>query len=127
MGTPRMHINYDAYEVINDLKNHLNCERPQAIEIAFAKGMSSPENDFSSTNKSNSKKWEVPVNIIKGDKYTLYKALIIEELKEDSLTEDELKNQFVYFIEKGAAIIKLELNRLNDLTDYRIAILNQDR
>ncbi|AOM83529.1 hypothetical protein BBEV_2171 [Salisediminibacterium beveridgei] len=67
------------------------------------------------------------MNIIKGDKYTLYKALIIEELKEDSLTEDELKNQFVYFIEKGAAIIKLELNRLNDLTDYRIAILNQDR
>lgn len=126
MGTPRMNISYDAYETINTLKNHLNCERPQAIEIVFAKGLSASDRQFSMTGKADNKKWEMPANLIKDDKYILYKSLIVEEIKEELVTEDDLKKYFIHFIEKGAAIVDLEINRLNELSDYRIEILNQD-
>lgn len=121
-----MHIKIESYEVINELKNHLNCSRPEAIEIALAKGIASNQSMAYSNTSSAMKKWEVPVNIIKDDKYILYRQLIIEELKKDDLSEEELKQYFIQYIEHGAKVIQMEFNRMNGLSDYRIEILNQE-
>lgn len=123
MANKKMNLTGTGKEILESLCDYLEVERPLAIKIALAKGLAKSEGQLSETYKDNKQKWIIPDNIIRDKEYLLFKHLIINEL-ENTISEDQLDDHFLSYIEYGLRIIQEEIENISSIEDYRIKILN---
>ena len=123
MANRRMYLSRNGKEILDFLCEVVDIERPQAIKISFAKGISKASGCIYNDFKDDKEKWQIPDNIIKDREFLLFKHLIINELG-ISLTEDQINHHMLLYIENGLRIIKEEIDNQSSLEDYRIVILN---
>ncbi|ALC90597.1 hypothetical protein AM500_12985 [Bacillus sp. FJAT-18017] len=121
MANRRMSLSEQGKEILDLLTDALEIDRPMAVRIGLAKGISistgQVNEDFAGGNK-----WTIPDGIIKDKEYLLFKHLIISEVKKP-LTEDELHKHMILFIEKGLRKLKLDLDNKSSLEDFRLSVL----
>lgn len=123
MSNRKMNLSGKGKELLDLLRDTLEVERAQAIKIALAKGIANADSMIQIGYHDSNKKWVIPDAIIRGDDYLLFKHLIINE-QERSLSENEVNDFMLLYIEHGLRIIKLEMESLTSLEDYRLSILN---
>ncbi|MEH6908858.1 hypothetical protein, partial [Neobacillus drentensis] len=100
----------------------LEIERPMAVKIALAKGISLSNGAITEVFDSGSNKWTIPDNIIKDKEFVMFKHLIINEVG-TPLNEAELHNHMLAFIEKGLRTLNEELKNKTSMEDFRLMIL----
>lgn len=122
MANKRMYLSGTGKEILDLLSEALEIERPQAIQIALAKGIKKAHINIQDQFKDDKDKWTIPDNIIKDREYLLFKHLIINEVNA-SLSEDQVNQYLLLYIEHGLRNIKEEMVNLSSLEDYRIVIL----
>jgi hypothetical protein len=123
MANKRMNLSGTGKEILDTLCEVLEIERPHGIKIAFAKGLSKATGKVGGGYNDIKPKWTIPDNIIRDKDYLLYKHLIINELQ-TSLSDDEVNEHMLRFIEYGLRIIDEEIKILATIEDYRIKVLN---
>lgn len=121
MANKRMYLSANAKEILDKLCDHLECDRPYGLTVAFAKGITDTQN--TKALPQDGKKWTVPDNVIRGDDYLLLKHLIINELNKP-INDEDVDKEMSYFIEKGLAVISHEFDELASIDDYQISIMN---
>lgn len=122
MANRRMNLSGQSKETLDLLCEHIECERPLAIKIALAKGISKANGMVTPSIDHSKPKWTIPDSIIREKDYLLFKHLIINEISEQ-LSEDKINEYMLLYIEYGLNIIKKEMEDLTSLEDYRLAIL----
>ncbi|GAA0503188.1 hypothetical protein GCM10008986_33530 [Salinibacillus aidingensis] len=122
MSNKRMHLSAKGKEILDLLSENIEVERPQAVKIALAKGLSISNGPILEDYSQDKNKWTIPDNIIKDKEYLLFKHLIINEIG-SHLAEDQINNHMLAYIEKGLREIEQIINNKSSLEDLRIAIL----
>jgi hypothetical protein len=118
-----MYLSEEGKEILDMVADSLEVERPMAVKIALAKGISiSREGSVLEEYPGSKNKWTIPDNIIKDKEFTLFKHLIINEVKE-SLNDEDLHKYMLDFIEKGLRKLKEEVENKTSLEDLRLKIL----
>ena len=118
----RMLLSEEGKEILDNIAAVLEIERPMAIKIALAKGISISEGVVIEDYNDGKNKWTIPDNIIKDKEFLLFKHLIINEVNMP-LNEDELHKHMLAFIEKGLRKLKNDLKNKTSLEDFRLKIL----
>jgi hypothetical protein len=122
MANRKMLLSGTGKQILDRLCEVLEIDRPYAIKIALAKGLSISNGEVNSDFSDSNQKWTIPDGIIRDKEYLLFKHLIINEL-EKALTEDEVHHHMILYIEYGLRIIEKEIESLSSLEDYRLTIL----
>lgn len=123
MANRKMNLSGTGKEILDRLCDHLDVDRPYGIHIALAKGIALTNKDMEFEEYKDSKpKWTIPDHIIRDREYLLFKHLIINEVQ-TSLTEEEINQYMLQYIEFGLRKIQIELEELTSLENYRIKIL----
>jgi hypothetical protein len=121
MSNRRMQLSEEGKEILDLIADIMEIERPMAVKIALAKGLSMANgpvtDDFHGGNK-----WTIPDNIIKDKEFLLFKHLIISEVN-IPLNEDELHKHMLAFIEKGLRILREIHRNKTSMEDFRLSIL----
>ncbi|MFJ7859080.1 hypothetical protein ACIQZM_14425 [Peribacillus sp. NPDC097206] len=117
-----MSLSEEGKIILDQIMDSLEVERPFAVKIALAKGISKSDSMITEEYSGGKNKWTIPDNIIKDKEFLLFKHLIINEVK-TSLDDENLHKHMIAFIEKGLRILKKELEEKTSIEDYRITIL----
>ncbi|MRX73052.1 hypothetical protein GJU40_12965 [Bacillus lacus] len=121
MSNRNISLSEEGKKILDQFVDLLEVDRPQAIKIALAKGISE-SNGALNANYALGKKWPIPDNIIKDREYVLFKHLIITELNQP-LSDEELHKYMLTFIEHGLRLVeKLHKNKTS-MEDFRLMIL----
>jgi hypothetical protein len=124
MANRKLNLSGSGKNILDELCNRLNIDRPNGIKLAFAKGLAKTVGKIENSEfNDNGQKWTIPDGIIRDKEYLLFKHLIINELQ-SPLNDDEVNKNLLLFIEKGLRIIENEINELSSLEDYRLTIFN---
>ncbi|KIV56075.1 hypothetical protein AM501_20605 [Aneurinibacillus migulanus] len=123
MSNRRMNLSGTGKEILEQLCETLEIERPQGIKLALAKGIAKATGRIKVEFKDSKPKWTIPENIIRDREFLLFKHLIINELQ-TPLNEEEVNQNMLLYIEYGLKIIKEDIENLSSMEDYRIKILN---
>ncbi|KIV56137.1 hypothetical protein AM501_20585 [Aneurinibacillus migulanus] len=103
---------------------NLNGKRPEALRIAFAKGISETKGEPLERNTTGG--WEIPERIIAvGEEYILYKHLIIERIAAPIYDHKMIDKYMLGYIEAGLEKMELEINELSDLDNYMLKLVQQ--
>ncbi|MFY4775832.1 hypothetical protein [Metabacillus sp. RGM 3146] len=123
MANKRMNLSEEGKEILDNIIALLETERPQAIKIALAKGISISDNvDIPQYNSSGKNKWTIPDSIIKDKEFTLFKHLIINEA-EKPLNDDTLHDYMIAYIEIGLRALDSLKKSKTSMEDFRLMIL----
>ena len=123
MSNRRMNLSGTGKEILDRLCANLEVARPQGIKISLAKGIASANGNAEMAKPNDSRsKWTIPDNIIRDKEYLLFKQLIINEIKH-AVTDEQVNQAMLNYIEYGLRIISDEMNELTSMEDYRISIL----
>jgi hypothetical protein len=122
MANRRMHLSGEGKEILDQLVDALEVDRPNAVKIALAKGLSMSDGALSSDYTGSKNKWTIPDNIIKDKEFILFKHLIINEVNKP-LNEEEIHQYMLAFIEHGLRKIEQQLKEKSSLGDNRLLIL----
>ncbi|USL34829.1 hypothetical protein [Priestia megaterium] len=122
MSNRRMSLSEEGKTILDRIVDSLECERPMAVKIALAKGISNSEGPVSEQYTGGKNKWTIPDNIIKDKEFLLFKHLIINEVNE-SLNDDDLHKHMLAFIEKGLRGLKEDLENKTSMEDFRLRII----
>ncbi|QLK09352.1 hypothetical protein BMG_6125 (plasmid) [Priestia megaterium] len=117
-----MLLSEEGKEILDRIIDSLECDRPMAVKIAFAKGISISDGPVSEQYTSGKNKWTIPDNIIKDKEFLLFKHLIINEVN-TPLDEDELHKHMLAFIEKGLRNLREDLENKTSMEDFRLQII----
>ncbi|MCK6207696.1 hypothetical protein KZX50_19835 [Bacillus infantis] len=120
MASRNMSLSEEGKNILDQVADLLDVDRPQALKIALAKGISE-SNGAINVNYDVGKKWPIP-DIIKDREYVLFKHLIFNELNE-SLSDTELHKAMVSFMEHGLRLIKELHKNKTSMEDFRLMIL----
>lgn len=122
MANRRMALSGEGKEILEKLAISLEIERPMAVKVALAKGISVSDGPVTEKYSGDGDKWDIPVGIIKDKEFLLFKHLIINEIG-IPLNDEELHKHMLTFIEKGLRAINDELENKTSMEDVRLAIL----
>jgi hypothetical protein len=122
MSNRRMQLSERGKEILDTLAETLEIERPMAVKIALAKGLSISNGAVTEEIEGGNHKWTIPEGIIKEKEFLLFKHLIINEVG-TSLNEPELHKHMLCFIENGLRKLEDDLNKKSSLADIRLNIL----
>lgn len=101
----------------------LELERPDALRLAFAKGLSSKE--LPTMQKKTLSNFEFPTSVItKNEEPVLIKHLIIERLQQ-KIEDKDLDKYILMFIEHGLDIMNKEIENLSDMENYLLYLLDK--
>ncbi|MGE1102037.1 hypothetical protein [Peribacillus simplex] len=122
MSNRRMSLSEEGKIILEQIMGSLEVERPLAVKISLAKGISCSDGEIIDEFVGGKNKWTIPDNIIKDKEFLLFKHLIINEAKK-SLDDESLHKYMLSFIEKGLRVLKNELDEKTSIEDFRITIL----
>ncbi|MFD0824425.1 hypothetical protein ACT8ZR_01995 [Neobacillus sp. M.A.Huq-85] len=122
MSNRRMQLSERGKKILDSVADILEVERPFAVKIALAKGISVSNGPVAEEFDGGKDKWTIPDNIIKDKEFLLFKHIIINEV-EKPLNEDELHKHMLSFIEKGLRKLNDELENKTSMEDFRLIIL----
>lgn len=122
MSNRRMSLSEEGKIILDQIMDSLEVERPLAVKISLAKGISCSDGEIIDEFVGGKNKWTIPDNIIKDKEFLLFKHLIINETKK-SLDDEILHKYMLSFIEKGLRVLKNELDEKTSIEDFRITIL----
>lgn len=117
-----MSLSGSGKEILDQMSQLLEIERPHGIKIALAKGISKFDGNFDIDYRDSKDKWNIPDNIIRDREYLLFKHLIIQEVQRP-LNDEEITQFMLYFIEFGLKTVQEEINNMSSMEDYRITVL----
>lgn len=118
-----MLLSKEGKNLLDELANILEMERPTVLKIALAKGIATSTGSITNEYGNSGEKWTIPDNIIKGDEFLLFKHLIINEADQPIRDEEVLHKHMLYYIEKGLRTLQYVNNNKNSLDDIRMSIL----
>lgn len=122
MSNKKMNLSGTGKDILESLCDQLEVDRPLGIKIALAKGISEAKGEILSEFNDHKPKWTIAESIIRDKEFLLFKHLIINEL-ETPLSEEEINNHMLKYIEFGLRTINKEIQEISSLEDYRIKIL----
>ncbi|MED4027946.1 hypothetical protein P4672_16975 [Priestia megaterium] len=122
MSNRRMLLSEEGKQILDRVVDSLECERPMAVKIALAKGISISEGPVSEQYSLGKNKWTIPDNIIKDKEFLLFKHLIINEVS-TPLADDDLHKHMLAFIEKGLRKLEDDLENKTSMEDFRLRII----
>ncbi|MCZ8538304.1 hypothetical protein M9R32_13995 [Paenisporosarcina quisquiliarum] len=122
MSNRRMNLSEEGKKILDLIVEILEVERPMAVKVALAKGISVSNGPVLETFSNSKNKWTIPDNIIKDKEYLLFKHLILNEVQKP-LDEEHLHQHMLLFIEKGLHTLKHEYEGKTSLEDFRLSIL----
>lgn len=122
MATKKMSLTAVNKETLDLVIEHLECERPFAIKLAFAKGIANTQGAANPILDKSNGFWTIPDNIIRGDDFLLFKHLVNNN-QQQNIPEDQLDKEILLYIEQGLIIMKAELENLTSLEDYRLKVI----
>lgn len=122
MSNRRMNLSEDGKKILDLIVEVLEVERPMAVKIALAKGISVSNGPVLDEFTNSKNKWTIPDSIIKDKEFLMFKHLIINEVQK-ALDEDQLHQHMLLFIEKGLQTLKNEYEGKTSLEDFRLTIL----
>jgi hypothetical protein len=122
MSNRRMQLSETGKEILDTIADTLEVERPMAVKIAFAKGLSISNGPVPYEFEGGNQKWTIPEGIIKDKEFLLFKHVIINEIG-SSLNEADLHKHMVAYIEKGLRKLDVDLKTKTSMEDFRLTIL----
>jgi hypothetical protein len=122
MANRRMSLSQQGKEILDKIVENLEIERPNAVKIALAKGISISTGPALEVYDGGQEKWTIPDNIIKDKEFLLFKHLIVNEVNM-TLDETELHKHMLAFIEKGLRRLYEDLKNKTSMEDFRLTIL----
>ena len=122
MANRRMSLSEEGKTILDKMVNILEVERPMAVKIALAKGISVSKEPVEEEYTGGKNKWTIPDGIIKDKEFLLFKHLIINEVN-TALDEDLLNKHMLAYIEKGLRTMENLLKNKTSMEDFRITIL----
>ncbi|HBZ83224.1 MULTISPECIES: hypothetical protein [Brevibacillus] len=122
MATRRMSLSGTGKEILDKLTEALETDRPTAIKIALAKGISKASGRVNEDLKDHLPKWTIPDHLIKEREFLLFRQLIVNEAQ-SGLDEDLLHQYMLEYIEFGLRMIKKQLEEQTSMEDFRLLIL----
>ncbi|MBY3618584.1 hypothetical protein HGO21_03380 [Acinetobacter sp. CUI P1] len=126
MANGRLSLSVDGEAKLIKLMGELNWneKRPEALKLAFVKGLASTDGI---PNARNDKKSEFVIGngvIAKGEEYILYKHILIDKVGE-SLDAKAVDEYIIRYIEEGLDIITAEIDSLSDLDNYLLYLIDK--
>jgi|SRR5579875_1820104 len=120
-------LSLKGYEYLSNIMAELEFdfkkERPDALKIAFAKGIAFEKLPLEE--KRELSDFEFPTSVVaKKDDILLVKHLIIEKLQRN-IPDDELDKYILQFIEHGLYVMNEEIKQLTDMDNYLIYLLEK--
>lgn len=109
--------------MLDDLKDALDLERAQVLQVALAKGIaerSSKEVKNKEENREGS--WQFQWSVIDSENFLLFKHLLIMQAG-SALTDEEIKREMQKLIENGIEAMVLIKEQRTSLDELRFAIL----
>lgn len=101
----------------------LNDKRPEAIRLAFVKGLISCETP--PERKERKTRFVIPEGVVaRGDDYLLYKHLLIEKVGQP-LDAKSVDDYMLLYIEEGLDIMIKEIDSLSDLDNYLLYLIDK--
>lgn len=122
MANRRMSLSEEGKTILDKMVDILEVERPMAVKIALAKGISVSNGPVEEEYFGGKNKWTIPDGIIKDKEFLLFKHLIINEVN-TALDEDHLNKHMLAYIEKGLRTMENLLENKTSMEDFRITIL----
>ncbi|MGG3563175.1 hypothetical protein ABES03_16405 [Neobacillus rhizosphaerae] len=122
MANRRMSLSQRGKEILDKIAETLEIDRPMAVKIALAKGISISTGPVLEVYDGGQDKWTIPDNIIKDKEFLLFKHLIINEVNL-ALDEPDLNKHMLAFIEKGLRRLNDDLKNKTSMEDFRLTIL----
>jgi hypothetical protein len=126
MENGRMTLSQDGEEILHRVMSELDLteKRPDALRIAFTKGLRDyrgvPEKK-----ERKSSKFVIPNGVIaRGIEYLLYKHLLINKVNK-KLEEKEVDNYILLYIEEGLELMNKEMNELSNLDNYLLTLVDK--
>lgn len=101
----------------------LEIERPLAMKIAISKGLMDPCN-YEELKFDRGREIGNAV-LLDGFEYTLYKHLIIQKEGKNIIDSKDIDNHISYYLERGASIIKKEMEQLAQVENYLLTLIEQ--
>jgi hypothetical protein len=117
-----MTLSEKGKEILDTITDTLEIERPMAVKIALAKGISVSNGVVTEEFDSGKEKWTIPDNIIKDKEFVMFKHLIINEVN-SPLDDTELHKHMLAYIEKGLRTLNGDLKNKTSMEDFRLMIL----
>lgn len=117
-----MNLSQEGKQMLDEVAELLEIDRPQSVKIALAKGISISQSEPNLDPINGGNKWTIPDNVIKGQEFTLFKHLIINEAQR-SLNDDELHQYMLAYIEQGLREIKRINESKTSMEDIRLMII----
>jgi|SRR5699024_3907451 len=106
-----------GFEYVYIVMSELDIERPDAIRLAFAKGITD-DNIPDMERRGNKSEFEFPISVVaKGDDMLLVKHLIIEKIKK-RFDAKKLGYYILMFVEHGLEIMYKEIQSLSEAENY---------
>ncbi|MEH7158958.1 hypothetical protein [Neobacillus drentensis] len=122
MSNRRMTLSERGKKILDTIADTLEVERPMAVKIALAKGISVSNGAVTEVFESGKDKWTIPDNIIKDKEFVMFKHLLINEVN-SSLDDSELHKHMLAYIEKGLRTLNEDLKNKTSMEDFRLMIL----
>lgn len=122
MSNRRMQLSERGKEILDTISDTLEIERPMAVKISLAKGLSISNGPVQEEFEGGSHKWTIPEGIIKEKEFLLFKHLIINEVG-SALNEADLHKHMSAYIEKGLRKLNEDLKNKTSMEDFRLTIL----
>ncbi|MCM2603460.1 hypothetical protein NDQ57_01915 [Rossellomorea marisflavi] len=122
MSNKRMNLSQEGKQMLDEVAELLEIDRPQSVKIALAKGISISQSEPNLDPINGGNKWTIPDNVIKDQEFTLFKHLIINEAQR-SLNDDELHQYMLAYIEQGLREIKRINESKTSMEDIRLMII----
>ncbi|TWD92192.1 hypothetical protein FB550_1204 [Neobacillus bataviensis] len=122
MSNRRMQLSEIGKQILDTITDTLEVDRPMAVKVALAKGISISNGPVTEKFEGGKDKWTIPDSIIKDKEFLLYKHLIINEVG-SPLDDSELHNHMLAYIEKGLRKLNDDLKNKTSMEDFRLTIL----
>jgi hypothetical protein len=122
MSNRRMQLSEKGKIILDTFADTLEVDRPMAVKIALAKGLSISNGHVTDEFDGGNQKWTIPEGIIKDKEFLLFKHLIINEIS-SPLDEADLHKHMLAFIEKGLRKLDDDLISKTSMEDFRLIIL----
>ncbi|MFP4978263.1 hypothetical protein ACE6ED_22850 [Paenibacillus sp. CN-4] len=124
MANGRLPLSRDGEEKLMKLMSELdwNDKRPEALKLAFVKGLVSNEGVPEPKERVKSDFMIGDGVIARGEEYILYKHILIDKIGQplDAKKIDEL---ILRYLEEGLEIISTEIDSLSDLDNYLLYLV----
>ncbi|PFK32883.1 hypothetical protein COI93_19035 [Bacillus cereus] len=128
MANGRMTLSKRGEEILHQVMIELDMKekRPNALRIAFAKGLRE-YNGVPEKKERKASKFVIPSGVIaKGEEYLLFKHLIINKVGK-SLDGKEIDEFMLLFIEEGLEIMEQEISSMSNLDNYLLTLASKHK